>query len=107
LTVVILPVVPNRSIGPFGINPFKTWLVITAVSTVSYVSYLLQILTIGKGGVVFSALLGGGLVQACTYLKAPKMPLTTVRTWLSFGSGFFFDSTHTEVAKDMNFDAVD
>jgi hypothetical protein len=50
---------------------------------------------------------GHQVVQAYTYLKAPQMPWTTVRTWLSFGSDFFFDSTHTEVAKDVNFDAVD
>jgi uncharacterized membrane protein (DUF4010 family) len=31
LTAVILPVVPNQEIGPFQINPFKTWLVVVAV----------------------------------------------------------------------------
>jgi uncharacterized membrane protein (DUF4010 family) len=59
LTVVILPVVPNHNFGPYGINPFKTWLVVTAVSTVSYGSYLLQIATKGRGGTILSAVLGG------------------------------------------------
>ncbi len=36
LTAVILPVLPNQAFGPFEINPFKTWLVVVAVSTVSY-----------------------------------------------------------------------
>jgi uncharacterized membrane protein (DUF4010 family) len=59
LTAVILPVVPNRDFGPFAINPAKAWLVVVAVSTVSYGSYVLQKVTKGQGGVLFAALLGG------------------------------------------------
>jgi uncharacterized membrane protein (DUF4010 family) len=59
LTAVILPLVPNQSIGPYGINLFKTWLVVIAVSAVSYASYLLQIFTKGKGGIILASLLGG------------------------------------------------
>jgi uncharacterized membrane protein (DUF4010 family) len=59
LTVVILPIVPNKTFSPFGINLFKTWLVVVAVSTISYGSYLLQIWTKGKGGMILAALLGG------------------------------------------------
>lgn len=72
LTFVILPVVPNRNIGVYGINPFKTWLVITAVSAISYLSYLLQILTKGKGGVICSALLGGGYSSTLTTIVLAK-----------------------------------
>jgi uncharacterized membrane protein (DUF4010 family) len=59
LSVVILPVVPNQSFGPVGFNPFKTWLVIVAVSAISYGSYLLQKVTHGHGDIMLSALLGG------------------------------------------------
>src|SRR5208282_3414795 len=59
LTAVILPVVPNRTFGAFGFNPFKTWLVVVAVSAISYGSYLLQVWTKGRGGVLLAALLGG------------------------------------------------
>ncbi|MGA7794875.1 MAG: MgtC/SapB family protein [Candidatus Acidiferrales bacterium] len=59
LTFVILPVVPNKDYGPFAVNPFKSWLVVVAISGVSYGSYLLEKLSQGKGGVRFSALLGG------------------------------------------------
>jgi len=59
LTAVVLPIVPNRTFGPFQINPFKTWLVVVAVSTVSYGSYVLQKLTKPKGGVLLTAILGG------------------------------------------------
>lgn len=59
LSAVILPILPNSEFGPFHVNPFKTWLVVVAVSTVSYGSYVLQLLTKGQGGVILSAILGG------------------------------------------------
>ncbi|HVN75951.1 MAG TPA: MgtC/SapB family protein [Thermoanaerobaculaceae bacterium] len=59
LTVVILPAVPNREFGPFQINPFRTWLVVVAVSGISYGSYVLQRVTRKRGGIVLAALLGG------------------------------------------------
>jgi len=59
LTAVILPVVPNHEFGPFQINPAKAWLVVVAVSSVSYGSYIIQKVTRGQGGVLLAALLGG------------------------------------------------
>jgi len=72
LTVVILPVVPDRDIGLYGINPFKTWLVVTAVSAISYGSYILQILTRGRGGLLLSALLGGAYSSTLTTIVLAK-----------------------------------
>lgn len=59
LTAVILPAVPNQDFGPFRLNPFRTWLVVVAVSGVSYGSYVLQRVTRKRGGIVLAALLGG------------------------------------------------
>jgi uncharacterized membrane protein (DUF4010 family) len=59
LTAVILPVVPNETIGPFAFNPFKAWLVVVAVSAISYGSYLLRKILHGHGDVMLSSLLGG------------------------------------------------
>jgi uncharacterized membrane protein (DUF4010 family) len=59
LTVVILPAVPNREFGPFLVNPFRTWLIVAAVSGISYGSYVLQRVTRKRGGVELAALLGG------------------------------------------------
>jgi len=72
LTVVILPVVPNRDIGPYGINPFKTWLVVTAVSAISYGSYILQVITKGRGGLLLVALLGGAYSSTLTTIVLAK-----------------------------------
>jgi uncharacterized membrane protein (DUF4010 family) len=59
LTWVILPLVPDHDFGPFSINPFKTWLVVVAVSGVSYASYLLLKAVKGRGGIFLSGVLGG------------------------------------------------
>jgi uncharacterized membrane protein (DUF4010 family) len=66
LTVVILPVLPNRDIGPFQINPFKTWLVVVAVSGISYGSYVIGQLTKGQGGILVAAILGGAYSSTVT-----------------------------------------
>ena len=66
LSAVILPILPNAQLTRFHINPFKTWLVVVAVSTVSYGSYVLQRLTKGRGGVMLAAILGGAYSSTVT-----------------------------------------
>ena len=66
LAGVILPILPNQQLGKFHINPFKTWLVVVAVSTISYGSYVLQKLTKRRGGVVLAAILGGAYSSTVT-----------------------------------------
>ena len=66
LTGVILPALPNQEFSQFHINPFKTWLVVVAISTISYASYVLQKVTKGQGGVVLAALLGGAYSSTVT-----------------------------------------
>jgi uncharacterized membrane protein (DUF4010 family) len=66
LSGVILPILPNEEFGPFHINPFKTWLVVVAISAISYLSYVLQKATKGQGGVVLAALLGGAYSSTAT-----------------------------------------
>ena len=72
LTAVILPILPNKAFGPFQINPFKTWLVVAAVSTVSYGSYVLQKLTKSQGGVLLTAILGGAYSSTVTTVALAK-----------------------------------
>jgi uncharacterized membrane protein (DUF4010 family) len=66
LSGVILPILPNQEFTQFHINPFKTWLVVVAISTVSYASYVLQKMTKGQGGVTLAALLGGAYSSTVT-----------------------------------------
>ena len=66
LTAVILPILPQEEFSRFHINPFKTWLVVVAVSTISYGSYVLQKVTKEHGGVVLAAFLGGAYSSTVT-----------------------------------------
>ena len=66
LTAVILPLLPETPIGPFQINPFHTWLIVVAVSALSYGSYVLQRVTKGSRGVLLTATLGGAYSSTVT-----------------------------------------
>lgn len=66
LTGVILPVVPNHPFTAFEINPFKLWLVVVAVSGVSYASYLMR-LRWGEGrSLILAGILGGAYSSTVT-----------------------------------------
>jgi uncharacterized membrane protein (DUF4010 family) len=86
LSAVILPIVPNQAFGPFQINPFKTWLVVVAVSTVSYGSYVLQKLTKPQGGPVLAALLGGAYSSTVTTVVLAKRASREQRPHLFAGA---------------------
>lgn len=85
LSAVILPVLPNREFGPFQINPFKAWLVVVAVSSVSYGSYVIQKLTRGKGGVILAALLGGAYSSTVTTIVMARRAKRELRPNLFSG----------------------
>jgi uncharacterized membrane protein (DUF4010 family) len=72
LSGVILPVLPNQEFSQFHINPFKTWLVVVAISAISYASYVLQKVTKGQGGLVLAALLGGAYSSTVTTVVMAK-----------------------------------
>jgi uncharacterized membrane protein (DUF4010 family) len=72
LTIVVLPILPNETFSTWEINPFKTWLVVVAVSTISYSSFLLQRVIKGKGGITLVALLGGAYSSTVTTVALAK-----------------------------------
>jgi uncharacterized membrane protein (DUF4010 family) len=86
LTAVILPIVPNRIFGTFGFNPFKTWLVVVAVSAISYGSYLLQMWARERGGVVLGALLGGAYSSTLATIVLAKRSREQAHPQLYSGS---------------------
>jgi uncharacterized membrane protein (DUF4010 family) len=86
LTGVILPILPNQQYGPFHINPFKTWLVVVAISAISYASYVLQKLTRGVGGLEAAALLGGAYSSTVTTVVLARQSKVTNQAQLYSGS---------------------
>ena len=65
---VILPVLPARGYTPFDLNPRRTWLVVVAVSGLSYASYVAQKLVRPGESVLVTALLGGAYSSTATTL---------------------------------------
>ena len=82
LTAVILPIVPREGLGRFHISPFKTWLVVVAVSTISYASYVAQKLTKGRGGVLLAGFLGGAYSSTVTTVAISRRAKTAQRPHL-------------------------
>ncbi len=85
VTAVILPALPHQEFTRFHINPFKTWLVVVAVSTVSYGSYVLQKATKDKGGVVLAAFLGGAYSSTVTTVAMSRRAAREQRPHLFSG----------------------
>jgi uncharacterized membrane protein (DUF4010 family) len=86
LTGVILPVLPRQEFSRFHINPFKTWLVVVAISAISYGSYVLQKLTKGRGGIELAALLGGAYSSTVTTVVMARRAAREHRPELFAGS---------------------
>ncbi|MBI3554999.1 MAG: MgtC/SapB family protein [Deltaproteobacteria bacterium] len=72
LSAVILPVLPDEQYTAFHINPFRTWLVVVAISGISYGSYLLQKLLGRNSGILMSAALGGAYSSTVTTIALAK-----------------------------------
>jgi uncharacterized membrane protein (DUF4010 family) len=96
LSCVILPVLPNQEFSRFHINFFKTWLVVVAVSAISYGSYVLQKLSKGRGGVVLAALLGGAYSSTVTTVAMARRAVSEDHPHL-FAGGILIASGVTYV----------
>ena len=57
---VVLPLLPDEPISSeINISPYKFWLAIVAVSSISYISYLLKKFVFPDSGIVLTGILGG------------------------------------------------
>ena len=66
MTVVLLPVLPNRTIDPWGaVNPYEIWLMTVLIAAVSFGGYIAMRLS-GESRGLFYAGAMGGLVTSTT-----------------------------------------
>ncbi len=69
ITGVILPLVPNRSFGPFGaLNPWSTWLMVVLISGLGFLGYILSRFLGSQAGIVLTGLVGGLASSTATTL---------------------------------------
>jgi len=62
ITAIILPLLPNESLGPPPLdvlNPYRIWLMVVLISGISFMGYLLIKLVGPRQGIGLSGLLGG------------------------------------------------
>ncbi len=60
LALVILPILPNRSFGPYEVlNPFEIWLMVVLIVGISLAAYLAYELLGGRAGLVAAGSFGG------------------------------------------------
>ena len=69
LTAVILPLLPDRSFGPYGVlNPFQIWMMVVLVAAVGLAGYVAWRLTLGRHGLLLTGVLGGVVSSTATTL---------------------------------------
>ncbi len=72
LTAVILPVVPDQDFSPFHLNPHQMWLMVVVISSMSYLSYLINIFSGNRKSILLSGLLGGLYSSTLTTVMLAK-----------------------------------
>ncbi|MCC6811997.1 MAG: MgtC/SapB family protein [Deltaproteobacteria bacterium] len=76
VSCVILPVLPDRTFGPFDVlNPRETWLMVVLIVGLGLVGFVVQKLFGEKTGIVATGLLGGiisSTATTVTYARAAK-----------------------------------
>ena len=57
---IILPIVPDEPfITGISLTPYKIWLAVVVISSISYISYLLKKFVFKEGSIIISGILGG------------------------------------------------
>lgn len=67
ISLVILPVLPNRTLGPYDVlNPFKIWLMVVLIVGISLCGYVAFKLVGGRAGALIGGVLGGLISSTAT-----------------------------------------
>ncbi len=70
---IILPIVPNKPLVDFlALTPYKIWLAVVVISSISYLSYLLKKFVFKKSGIIISGILGGMYSSTATTIILAK-----------------------------------
>lgn len=73
LSAVVLPLLPKENTIPYlGISLYKIWLTVVVISTISYVSYLIQKYIFPSKGVILTGLIGGLYSSTATTVVLSK-----------------------------------
>jgi uncharacterized membrane protein (DUF4010 family) len=88
---VILPIVPNEPIfRDIGLTPYKIWLAIVVVSSISYFSYLLKKFVFKEGSIILAGILGGLYSSTATTIILARKIRTEPASWRQYLAAIIF-----------------
>ena len=74
MSVVLLPVLPNRGYGPWQmLNPYEVWLMVVLICSISFVGYLGIRILGERRGVTLAALAGGLISSTAVAISLSRM----------------------------------
>jgi uncharacterized membrane protein (DUF4010 family) len=77
IALVILPILPNRSFGPYQVlNPFNIWLMVVLIVGISMGAYVAYKLLGARGGSLVSGLMGGLISSTATTVSLARRSTT-------------------------------
>jgi uncharacterized membrane protein (DUF4010 family) len=78
ITVVVLPILPNRAIGPWqAFNPYQIWWMVVLIASLSYLGYFANKFLGERRGVIVTGLFGG--MTSSTAVTLTLSPLARSR----------------------------
>ncbi len=74
MTVILLPLLPDRTIGPYGtVNPFQLWLMTILIAVISFVGYVAIKLVGERRGIIVTGLAGGLVSSTAVTMTMAKL----------------------------------
>ncbi len=81
VTLIILPVLPDKNYTQFNINPYKTWQIVIIVSTVGFVGYIISKRLGAHAGFRVSGLVGGIVSSTAVSIAYGRMAQKNENLW--------------------------
>ena len=73
VSMVVLPVLPNESYGPYQVlNPFEVWMMVVLIVGLSLAGYVAYKILGGAGGLLVAGMLGGVISSTATSVSAAR-----------------------------------
>lgn len=74
MTFVVLPLLPNKMVDPFGVfNPYKTWLMVVLIAGISFIGFIAIKILGNKRGVYMTGIFGGLVSSTAVSISLSKL----------------------------------
>jgi uncharacterized membrane protein (DUF4010 family) len=94
MTFVVLPLLPDKMIDPFGVfNPHKTWLMVVLIAGISFIGYVAIKILGNKRGVYLTGIFGGLVSSTAVSITLSKLYALNHTYLKNFAGGIAIAST--------------